>query len=112
MFHGTKGTLYVNRSFYRVIPERGGGLEPVEVKSSNNSNDAHWANFLECIKTRQKPTSDIETCFRTTAACILGNVSLSSKLRLDWDDKAHTVRQKEARRLLAYNYRKPWKLAV
>jgi predicted dehydrogenase len=112
MFHGTKGTLYVNRSFYRVIPERGGGLEPVEVKSSNNSNDAHWANFLECIKTRQKPTSDIETCFRTTAACILGNVALRSRLRVDWDDKAKTVLQKEARRLLAFHYRKPWKLVV
>jgi hypothetical protein len=112
MFHGTKGTLYVNRSFYRVMPEKGSGLAAEDVKSSNNSNDAHWANFLECIKTRQKPTSDIETCFRTTAACILGNVSLRSKLRLDWDDKARTVRQKEARKLLAFHYRKPWKLVV
>jgi len=112
MFHGTKGTLYVNRSFYRVIPERGSGLEPVEVKSSNNSNDAHWANFLECIKTRQRPTSDIETCFRTTAACILGNIALRSKLRVDWDDRSKTVLQKEARKLLSVRYRKPWKLVV
>jgi hypothetical protein len=112
MFHGTKGTLYVNRSFCRVIPERGGGLEPVEVKSSNNSNDAHWANFLECIKTRQKPISDIETCFRTTAACILGNVALRTKQRVDWDDRAKTVLQKEARKLLSAHYRKPWKLVV
>jgi len=112
MFHGTKGTLYVNRSFYRVFPERGSGLEPVEVKQSNNSNDAHWANFLECIKTRQKPVSDIETCFRTTAACILGNIALRSKLRVDWDDRAKTVLQKDARRYLAARYRKPWKLVV
>jgi len=104
--------LYVNRSFYRVIPERGGGLEPLEGKQSNNSNDAHWANFLECIKTRQKPISDIETCFRTTAACILGNIALRSKQRVDWDDRAKTVLQKEARRYLMPRYRKPWKLAV
>jgi len=112
MFHGTKGTLYVNRSFYRVIAERGSDLEPVEVKSSNNSNMDHWANFLECIRTRQKPISDIETCFRSTAACILGNIALRSKQRVDWDDKAKTVLQKDARRYLAARYRKPWKLVV
>jgi len=112
MFHGTEGTLYVNRSFYRVIPERGSELAPVEVKSSNNSNMAHWANFLECVKTRQKPISDIETCYKTTAACLLGNVALRSKLRLDWDDERQTTVQREARRFLTREYRKPWRLVV
>ncbi len=112
MFHGTRGTLYVNRSFYRVIPERGSGLEAVEVKSSNNSNMAHWANFLECVKTRQRPISDIETCYKTSAACILGNVSLLSKLRLDWDEQNQTVVQREARKYLMREYRAPWKLEV
>ncbi len=112
MFHGTEGTLYVNRSFYRIIPERGSKLEPVEVKSSNNSNMAHWANFLDCVRTRQKPISDVETCFRTTAACILGNVALLSRMRVDWDDKNQTTVQKEARKYLMREYRKPWKLEV
>jgi hypothetical protein len=87
-------------------------VQEVEVKSGNNSNRTHWTNFLECVKTRQKPISDIETCFRSTATCLLGNVSLRSKLRIDWDAQRETVQQAEARKYLTREYRKPWKLVV
>ena len=57
LFHGTKGTMFVDRTGYQVYPERGSGVQPVEVKAEGNANDAHWANFLECVKTRQRPIS-------------------------------------------------------
>jgi predicted dehydrogenase len=112
MFFGDKATLFVNRTFYRLIPEGRDAGEPVEVKSSNNTNMAHWANFLECVRTRQKPISDIENCYRSSAACILGNVAYRSKLRVDWDDKRGSVLQSDARKYLSREYRKPWKLVV
>ena len=82
------------------------------VKSSNNHNMAHWANFLECVKTRQKPAADIEICQRSTTTCLLANVSLRSKMRVDWDEKNWTVKQSEARKFLSREERKPWKLTV
>ncbi len=112
LFCGTRGQLYVSRPLVKLTPEKGSDLEPLELKPTNNMNMAHWANFIECIKSRQKPISDIETCFRTTAACQLANVSYRSKLRLDWDSAHNTVVQKEARQYLAADYRKPWKLVV
>ncbi len=111
-FHGSKGTLFVDRSMYKLIPERGATLEAVEAKSSNNANDAHWRNFLECVKTRQKPASDIEICNRSTAACLLGNIALRSKLRVDFDARTWTVAQKEARKFTAREERKPWRIVV
>jgi predicted dehydrogenase len=125
-FCGTKGNLYVNRQFYEVnplrpMPARAGVAPPPPdpdapkaetVKASNNMNAAHWANFIECVKSRQKPISDVETCFKTTAACQLANASFRSGVRLDWDDQLKTVKQKEARKFLEYNYRAPWKLEV
>lgn len=111
-FHGSKGTLFVNRSLYRVLPEADSGLAAAEEKVSNESYTAHWANFLECVRTRQKPASDIETCYRSTAACLLANISLRSKRRVDWDDRNQTVVQHEARKYLSREYRHPWKLAV
>jgi len=111
-FHGTKGTMFLDRSLYHIVPERGSDLEEVTVKSSNNSNMAHWANFLECVKTREKPMSDIEKCYRSTATCLLGNVSYRSKLRIDWDADKGTIAQPEARKYLTREYRKPWKLVV
>ena len=112
LFHGTKGTLYLDRNFYEVVPEEKSDLQRERVKRSNDMNDAHWANFLECVKTRAKPASDVETCHRSTATCLLGNIALRSKLRIDWDDKKGTVRQRAARKYLKREYRKPWKLSV
>ena len=112
LFHGSKGTLFVDRSGYKLVPERGATLEEVEVKSSNNSNMAHWANFLECVKTRQKPVSDIEVCQRSTTTCLLGNVALLSKMRIDWDARRWTTVQAEARKLLSRPERAPWKIVV
>jgi predicted dehydrogenase len=111
LFCGDKATLFVDRSMYRLVPERR-GADPVEVKSTSSGNANHWANFLDCVRTRQKPISDVETCYRSTATCLLGNVALRSKLRVDWDSKAETTAQKEARKLLSRDYRSPWKLVV
>jgi predicted dehydrogenase len=111
-FHGTKGTLFVDRSLFHFVPQRGSEFTEREVKSSNNANMAHWANFLECIKTRQKPISDIENCQRSTTTCLLGNVALRSRLRVDFDPKKWTAAQAEARKLFSREERKPWKLVV
>src|SRR5437588_6162214 len=112
LFHGSKGTMFVDRSRYDIYPEGGSTLQAVEVKSSNNSNMAHWANFLDCVKTRQRPISDIEIGQRSTTTALLGNVSLRSKLRIDWDSKTETTPQSAARKYLHREYRKPWKLEV
>src|SRR5579862_1077880 len=112
LFHGTKGTLFVDRSLYRLIPEKGSDLEAVEEKSSNNHNMAHWANFMECVKNRWRPVSDIEIGHRSTSTAILGNMSYRSKLRVDWDGQRETTAQAEARQYLKREYRKPWKLEV
>src|SRR5712691_1961218 len=112
LFHGTKATMFVDRGRYEIYPEKDSGLEAVTVKSANNSNMAHWANFLDCVKTRQRPISDIEIGHRSTTTALLGNVALRSKLRIDWDAKAETTAQPAARKFLHREYRKPWKLEV
>ena len=72
----------------------------------------HWKNFVECIKSRQKPTSDIETCVRSSTACLLANLSMRFKTRVDWDEKNWTVQQDAAKPHLKAHYRSPWKLVV
>ncbi len=113
-FHGTKGTLYVSRRGYHLIPENPdeSDISEVQVKQFNSMNIAHWQNFLKCMDTRERPISDIEKCNHTTAACLLGNVALRSKLRLDWDADEWTTKQTEARSLLRREARDPWKIVV
>ena len=73
---------------------------------------AHWANFLQCVKTREKPNSDIEICHKSTATCLLANIALRSKVKVDWDDAKQTVLQPEAKKFLKREERGPWKLVV
>lgn len=112
LFHGTKGTLFVDRKLYRLIPEKDSDLEPAEEQSSNNHSKAHWGNFVECIKSRRKPVSDIEIGHKSTTTALLGNVSLRSKLRIDWDAQREITLQSDARKFLHREYHKPWKLEV
>lgn len=120
LFHGTEGTLFVDRGGYELIPEkRGRGAaavnrtEPVSEKNSNNHGAAHFANFAECVRSRKKPVCDIETGHRSTSTCLLGNVAYRSRQRLEWDAKAEKIpNAADARKYLSREYRKPWKLHV
>jgi hypothetical protein len=84
----------------------------MEVKAEGAGNNAHWANFLECVKTRQRPVSDVEICHKTSTACHLGNIALRSKLRVDFDPATQTIQQPEARKYASRENRAPWKITV
>jgi predicted dehydrogenase len=114
VFHGDRATLSASRSFLRLIPERKGELKPLEEKVADvsDANRAHWANFLACVRSRQKPAADIEISHRSATTCHLGNIAYHSRLRIDWDSRNETTVQTAARKYLAREYRAPWKLAV
>jgi predicted dehydrogenase len=65
-FVGEWGTLVVDRSGWEVIPETNSnsakkGYEGVPLqKGTGKGLELHVQNFLECIKTREKPSCDIE----------------------------------------------------
>ncbi len=139
---GTEGMVVLTRSGCWLNPTKGSQVEPVEFivgrpegasrkpaaageggQPSQVQKPAapaperrpvsdHWVNFLDCVRTRQKPVSDIENLVRSSAVCVLGNVSMRAKTRLDFDEKTFAVRQSEARQFTKFNYRAPWKLEV
>jgi len=113
-FHGTKATLVVNRDGYWIMPvgRDAGPVVEVTDKEMRPMNEPHWRNWLDCIRTRQAPIAEIETCVRSTIPCLLANISMRFGLALTWDDQAKTVVQREARQYLKARYRKPWKLEV
>jgi hypothetical protein len=102
----------MDRSLYKVTPEKKSDLQKRELKRVADPHPLHWSNFLECLKTRRQPNSDIEKCFRSSATCLLGNISFRSQLRIDWDDQRKTTPQKDVEKYLHREYRSPWKLEV
>ncbi|HXJ43559.1 MAG TPA: Gfo/Idh/MocA family oxidoreductase [Bryobacteraceae bacterium] len=112
IFHGEKGTLFVDRANYTLYPEKGSPLQEETVQSSNNHGRDHWRNFLDCIKSRKRPNSDIEIGHRSTSTALLGNIALRTGLRIDWNGDKETAAQPQAKPYLERNYRKPWELKV
>ncbi len=113
--HGTEATMVFNRGGCWVVPNEKSKVAAAAYEKSlemGSMNVPHWKNFIACIKSRQRPTSDIETCVRSSTACILANLSMRFKTRLDWDEANWTVAQEEIRPHLKYHYRAPWKLEV
>ncbi len=118
---GTQGTVYVSASGYRVVPERGGQFqdrkprmkpEEVSAKGSNaNLTALHARNFLDCMRSREKPHADVEIGHRSTSLSLIANISLAVGQRLEWDaENERFLNNDAANQLLHYEYRKPWTL--
>jgi predicted dehydrogenase len=69
----------------------------------------HARNFLDCIRSRRDPISDLEGAHRVVTACHLANLSLRLGRKLRWDaERETTVGDLEAEALLERPYRAPW----
>lgn len=135
-FFGTKGSMVVSRGGYevfpdtRIAPERGippwskpaGHPQPAEVQPepwtvarkagvmTEEPMDRHVRNFLDCVKTRQRPVADVEEGHQVSVACHLANISLRlGGRKIRWDpDKEEIIGDREASAHLVRPYRKPW----
>jgi predicted dehydrogenase len=132
-FHGTKGTVFVDRSGFRVTPQttrreeldqppplpttdsRATGFYYTteilpEVSDSSHQHGPHVRNFLDCVKSRRRPAADIEEAHRTNTALRLGNISYRVGRTLQWDAAQERVAgDDEANQLAIGSYREPWK---
>ncbi|MBL8178401.1 MAG: Gfo/Idh/MocA family oxidoreductase [Bryobacterales bacterium] len=136
-FIGTKASMTIDRGGFEIVPEmkidpnnavpqfRGhssGGVnrsdtkpapyvDPIKEKGAADQQfDLHVRNFLDCIKTRQRPIADVEDGHQITTACHLANISLRLGGRsIRWDAARETITgDSEAAAMMRRPYRKPW----
>lgn len=71
---------------------------------------ANKRDWIECMKSRNKPVCDLELGHRTAVICNLGNMSLRLGGRtIHWDpEKEVVVGDKEAAAMCTGRYRAPW----
>lgn len=112
-FHGTDGTLFVDRGGYELRPQFRNGVPRTEPLQSGGSDQhfTHCRNFVECVRSRQRPQSDVEICHRSTSTPHLGNISLKVGRTIRWDAaREQIIGDDEANALLRPRYREPWRL--
>jgi predicted dehydrogenase len=100
-FYGTLGALHVNRTSYtasplpaRAAPGQPPAPQPFEPVNASfryvggPSDAAHVRNFLDCVKSRQKPLTDIETGFYSSLPLLLGVLAVRTGKAYNWNGKA------------------------
>ncbi len=81
---GTDGRLWISRERYEFHPV-GRGAQPVIVNAFSRIDEDHVNNFLECVRSRQRPNGDVLIGHRSAQASHLGNISYMQKRRIDFD---------------------------
>lgn len=139
-FHGTRGTLGIDRRGFRVTPDPDlapanqipgvreghpvggptratGAGDPgprTEAREDLTGDSAaqylaHARNFLDCVRSRQTPVSDLVSAQRVAVACHIGNLATRLGRSVRWDAAAKTVPgDAEAAAALTRPYRAPW----
>ena len=134
-FYGTDATMFLDRDGFEVFPEpaeeedyravhrpeagEGGRQEKgkapyMQMDRIDDGLLVHVGNFLDCMRNRTHPQSDIEYGHRSSSCCLLGNVALRAKEHIQWDVANQTLLKGSptAQKLLGREYRAPWKLEV
>jgi predicted dehydrogenase len=69
----------------------------------------HVRNFLDCVKSRATPISDLASAHRVSTMCHLANISLRLGRKLRWDPtREDVIGDAEASAQLSRPYRAPW----
>lgn len=110
-FEGELGTIYVDRGKLESTPEAivkaplAAGDKRVEHATD------HGRNWLDAIKSRQKPICDVEIGHRTASVCHLANLGYQLGRKLTWDPVVERFAgDDEANGLLNREPRDPWKI--
>ena len=94
-FMGTNGTLYLDRGRYEVHPDRNKKLEASELILGSDPKGAdfydkpdgelvHLANWVECVRSRKRPTAPAEVGVSGASAAHLANQALRTGQVARW----------------------------
>lgn len=84
---GTQGRLVIDRAHFEFFPV-GKNAPSTLVKAEPGPDpltQAHVDNFLDCVRSRNRPNGDVLIGHRSAQASHLGNISYMQKRRIDFD---------------------------
>ena len=118
-FIGDNATIVADRSKLTVYPEwdsqaKKGRAEEYKYTEGKESHGEHVKNFIDCIKSGNKPACPPETARAAALHVHIPNIAArSGESMLIWDDsKKRFTNSEKANELVTPVYRQPWTLPV
>jgi len=118
LFEGTEGRFHVSRGRMKGAPVEELKENPlpeglIEKIYKGKKPSSHVANFVECVKTREEPISDVHSHHRALTTCHLANIAIRLNRPLKWDPKKERIAgDDEANTWLARKQRKGYETNV
>ena len=84
-FIGTDGVIDISRSFLDTIPAKLQTQEIGENEKRVYRSEDHYDDFLNSMKTRKQPLSNVEMGHRTSTLCSIVNLCYEFNRKLTWD---------------------------
>jgi predicted dehydrogenase len=114
--HGTEfvsadgKTVRVWRGGWEILDKDGKQLPKERTPHTND----HWQNWVDCLKSREQPRSNLASMAQTTIVCHLANVSYLAGGTVRWSKEKMDLVGKAGRDTGSYyrEYRKPWQLPI
>lgn len=108
-FIGTEGEVKVARGELITTPVELKDKIIGEHEKHVYFSDNHYKDFLDAIRSRKNPISDVEVGHRTASVCTLGNIAYQLGRPLHWNPaKEKFKNDAEANRLLSRPMRTKW----
>ena len=87
-----KGTVLVDEKSWKVVDPEGkeGEKTPSRFLHRRFAGRAHFRNFIECVRSREKPNAEIEIGHMSTRLCHLGNIAHRTGRKLTFDAATET----------------------
>jgi predicted dehydrogenase len=111
--YGSEGMVHIGRWErawgYKVFDAKGKLVSKEEEPKDDPHGDQHARNFIDCVKSRQKPNAEIEVGHLSTIHTHLANIVVRTGRNLKFDPANETIPgDAQASRLLRRDYRKHW----
>lgn len=107
-FIGTEGKIEVSRDFLRTTPESLASMQIKETDKQLYYSDNHYEDWIDAMKTRTKPVSDVETGHRTSSVCNAINIAYELQRPLKWDPEKELFDDTYANMMISRPYRGKW----
>jgi predicted dehydrogenase len=109
-FIGTEGTISVGRGRLESDPPELAARDVTGLPVQLSRSDDHTRNFLDCVRSREKPICDVEIGHRSATVCHLGNIVARLGRPIRWDPAAERmIGDDEGQGMTDREYRSPWR---